>query len=68
MGDINVDDFSCPNEACPDYGKKGEGNSRLKERYGKQNTALLRCKTGKKTFRDICKKKTTIGSPMTLAK
>jgi len=42
--------FFCPNEACPDYGKKGKGNIRLKEYYGKQNTAPLRCKTCKKTF------------------
>ena len=42
MEDTSVDDFFCPNEACPDYRKKGEGNIRLKERYGKQNTALLR--------------------------
>ena len=43
-----------PNEACPDYGKKERKKERenivLKDRYGKQNTALLRCKTCKKTF------------------
>ncbi len=50
MGEVNVDEFFCPNEACPDYGKKGKGNIVLKEHYGKQNTALLRCKTCKKTF------------------
>jgi hypothetical protein len=45
MGEVNVDNFFCPNEACPDYGKKGRGNIVLKEHYGKQNTALLKCKT-----------------------
>lgn len=50
MGEVKIDEFFCPNEACPDYGKKGKGNIRLKEYYGKQDTALLRCKTCKKTF------------------
>jgi transposase-like protein len=50
MGEVNVDNFFCPNEACSDYGKKGRGNIVLKEHYGKQNTALLKCKTCKKTF------------------
>jgi transposase-like protein len=50
MGEENIDEFFCPNEACPDYGKKGKGNIRLKEHYGKPDTALLRCKTCKKTF------------------
>ena len=48
MGEVKLDEFFCPNEAYPDYGKKGRGNIVLKERYGKQNTALLRCKTYKK--------------------
>ena len=50
MGEVNLDEFFCPNEACPDYGKRGRGNIVLKERYGKQNTALLRCKACNKTF------------------
>ena len=50
MGDVNIDEFFCPNESCQDYGKNGKGNIVLKEHYGKQNTALLRCKTCKKTF------------------
>ena len=52
MGEVNLDEFFCPNEACPDHGKRGRGNIVLKERYGKQNTALLRCKTCNKTFSD----------------
>jgi len=55
MREGNLDEFFCPNEASSDYGKKkGRENIVLKERYGKQygkqNTALLRCKTCKKTF------------------
>ena len=50
MGEVNLDEFFCPNKACSDYGKRGRGNIVLKERYGKQNTALLRCKTCNKTF------------------
>ena len=52
MGEVKLDEFFCPNEAYPDYGKKGRGNIVLKERYGKQNTALLRCKSCNKTFSD----------------
>ena len=26
MGEVNLDEFFCPNEACQDYGKKGKGN------------------------------------------
>ena len=26
MGEVNIDEFFCPNEACQDYGKKGKGN------------------------------------------
>lgn len=37
--------FWCWHEGCPDYGKKGAGNIVFKERYGKNNIALLRCKT-----------------------
>ena len=55
MREGNLDEIFCPNEASSDYGKKkGRENIVLKERYGKQygkqNTALLRCKTCKKTF------------------
>jgi len=52
MGEVNLDEFFCPNEACPGHGKRGRGDIVLKERYGKQNTALLRCKSCNKTFSD----------------
>jgi len=42
--------FSCPNRACPEYGVKGEGNIRLKQRYGRNNVAELICRTCGKTF------------------
>jgi hypothetical protein len=45
MEKIDLGDFYCSNEACQDYGKKGRGNIVLKERYGENRTALLRCKT-----------------------
>ena len=41
-------DFSqlfCWNKDCPDYGIKNQGNIVFKERYGKNNHALLKCKT-----------------------
>jgi len=42
--------FSCPNPGCRDYGVKGGGNIRLKQRYGRNNVAELLCRTCKKTF------------------
>ncbi len=43
--ELDLSEFSCLNEDCPDYGKKGKGNMRVKERYGSKNRALLRCNT-----------------------
>lgn len=43
--EIDLSKFWCWNKDCPDYGKKERGNIVLKERYGKQDRALLRCKT-----------------------
>jgi len=48
--EINLLDYWCSNKDCADYGKKGTGNILLKERYGKQNRALLICKTCKRCF------------------
>ena len=50
MREENLDEFFCPNDECPNHRKRGEGNIKLKEYYGKRGTALLRCKTCKKTF------------------
>jgi len=34
MGEVNLDEFFCPNEACPDYGKKEKGNISAQLRSG----------------------------------
>jgi hypothetical protein len=41
----DLSQFWCWREDCPDYGKKGIGNIVLKEFYGKNNAALLKCRT-----------------------
>ncbi len=38
-------DFFCPNEGCPDYGKRGMGNIALYNRYGREGRRLLKCRT-----------------------
>lgn len=43
MREVNLDDFFCPNSDCPDYGKRGGGNVKLKEYYDKNRTALTNC-------------------------
>ncbi len=43
--ELDLSEFYCLNENCPDYGKKGKGNIRVKKRYGSKNRALLRCNT-----------------------
>ena len=43
--DLDLSEFSCWQKDCPDHGKKGAGNIVLKERYGKDNRALLKCRT-----------------------
>ena len=45
QSDLDISAFWCWYEGCPDYGKKDAGNIIFKERYGRNNTALLRCKT-----------------------
>jgi transposase-like protein len=45
MAEINLSDYWCYHEGCPDYGKRDKGNIVLKERYGKNNRALLKCRT-----------------------
>jgi transposase-like protein len=37
--------FFCPNESCPDHGKKGMGNIILYNKYGRDNRRLLKCRT-----------------------
>lgn len=42
--ELDLSQFWCWNTDCPTYGKQGIGNIVIKERYGKNNTALLKCK------------------------
>jgi len=42
---LDLSKFWCWQEDCPDHGKTGAGNIVLKERYGKDNRALLKCRT-----------------------
>lgn len=44
------EDTSCPNNQCELVGQVGRGNVILKERYGKQSTALLLCRKCRKPF------------------
>jgi len=43
--DFDTSKLWCWHEDCPDHGKIGAGNIVFKERYGKRNLALLKCKT-----------------------
>ena len=47
---MDTSQFCCPNEECPDYGKRGKGNIICNRCYGKQRTQLLKCKTCGKSF------------------
>ena len=47
---FDIKECMCWNEACSDYGKKGNGNIVIKERKGKNQRALLKCKTCNKCF------------------
>ena len=43
---IEVEDFSCLNEECPDYNKKGAANIIVHSTYGKHaRIRMLKCKT-----------------------
>ena len=48
--ELDFSQFFCCNKDCADYGLKSQGNIVLKERYGKNNHALLKCKTCKRCF------------------
>jgi len=45
MSDINLSDYWCHHEGCQDYGIRDKGNIVVKERYGKNDRALLKCRT-----------------------
>jgi hypothetical protein len=42
---LDLSKFWCWQRDCSDNGKKGTGNIVLKERYGKDNRMLLKCRT-----------------------
>jgi transposase-like protein len=47
----DISEFSCINPQCPDYRKRGHGNIRVQQTYGKNNPIrLLQCKTCGKRF------------------
>ena len=48
--EIDLSQFWCWNEECTDYGKQNHGNIIIKQRYGKDNRALLKCRTCKDYF------------------
>jgi len=41
VSEIDLSQFWCWNEECTDYGKQDHGNIVIKQRYGKDNRALL---------------------------
>jgi transposase-like protein len=42
---IILSEYFCYHEGCRDYGKKGLGNIVIKEHCGKDNHAILKCRT-----------------------
>ncbi|MBI5059437.1 hypothetical protein HZB60_06620 [candidate division KSB1 bacterium] len=45
--------FACPNPACSDFSKIGNGNISLYTRYGRKQVRLLICNTCGKTFSEL---------------
>ena len=50
---MDYDNFSCPNVACSDHGKRNQGNITLYTRYGRKQVRLLICNTCGKTFSEL---------------
>jgi len=48
--EIDYSQLCCLHEDCPSYGKKDQGNIVIKERYGKNNRVLFKCKICKHCF------------------
>ncbi len=48
--EIELSSYWCPRKECPDYGKTGKGNIIIKEKYGKEERYLLKCRTCKHCF------------------
>jgi transposase-like protein len=47
---IELSEYWCPRKECKDYGKKGKGNIILKERFGREERYLLKCRTCRHCF------------------
>lgn len=47
---MDMAQFFCPYEECPDYKVRGKGNIVRNRRYGKRRTQLLKCNTCKRAF------------------
>ncbi len=45
MSEIDLANYWCYNKGCPDYGRRNLGNIVIKEHYGTQDRALLKCRT-----------------------
>jgi transposase-like protein len=43
--EIELSNHWCPRKDCRDFGKTGEGNIIIKEKYGKEERYLLKCRT-----------------------
>jgi len=39
--ELDLSEFCCLNKDCPNYGKKGKGNIRVKERYGSKKSGAI---------------------------
>ncbi len=50
---MNTEQFTCPNPACPDFGKNGTTNISLYTRYGRKQVRLMICSTCGKTFSEL---------------
>ena len=50
---MEFNSHSCPNKACRDHGKTGEGNISMYTRYGRKQVQLLICSTCGKTFSEL---------------
>ena len=50
---MDYENFACPNVACPDHGKRDQGNITLYTRYGRKQVRLLICTTCGKTFSEL---------------
>lgn len=46
----DLSSFCCQNDACPDYGKRGQGNLTVCARYGPRQRRLLYCRSCKARF------------------